>query len=211
MRGRAAPGLLDSYQAERRPAGKAIVDRAVRIAFTDEMDMEDEKEQFLTEMQMKLTYAGSPVVAETPGSAERIVAGPGPGERAPDVAGLRRAGVGHALRLFDLTRGTGHTLLLYADASTGEEDVSGFEKLAGKVRDDRPELLRTYVVASPDAVVPAALDLPVIRDDANAFRLAYGVRGPSAYLVRPDGHVGFRSSPVSGAALDDHLDTIFGA
>ncbi len=211
VRGQAAPGLLDSYEIERRPAGKAIVDRAVRIAFTDEMDMDDEKEQFLTEMQMRLTYAGSPLVAETPGSAERIVAGPGPGDRAPDVAGLRRFGVGHALRLFDLTRGTGHTLLLYADASTGEEDVLGFEKLAGKVRENHPELLRTYVLAGPDAVVPATLDLPVIRDDANAFRLAYGVRGPSAYLVRPDGHVGFRSSPVSGAALDDHLDTIFGA
>ena len=56
------------------------------------------------------------------------------------------------------------------------------QKLAGKVRDDHPELLRTYVVVSPEAVMPAALDLPVIRDEANAFRVAYGVRGPSAWL-----------------------------
>ena len=211
VRGRAAPGLLDSYEAERRPAGKAIVDRAVRIAFTDEMDMEDEREQFLTEMQMRLTYAGSPVVAEAPGSAECIVAGPGAGDRAPDVSGLRRVGIGHALRLFDLTQGTGHTLLLYADASAGEEEVLAFEKLAAKVRGNHPDLLRTYVVASPDAVLPAAFELPVIRDDDNAFRVAYGVRGAAAYLVRPDGHVGFRCSPISGTALDEHLDTIFAA
>jgi 2-polyprenyl-6-methoxyphenol hydroxylase-like FAD-dependent oxidoreductase/heme-degrading monooxygenase HmoA len=211
VRGRAAPGLLDSYEAERRPAGKSIVDRAVRIAFTDEMDMADEQEQFLTEMQMRLTYAGSPVVAEPPDSAEHFAAGPGAGDRAPDVSGLRRFGVGHALRLFDLTRGTGHTLLLYADASAGEEQVLAFEKLAAKVRGAHPGLLRTYVVASPDAVLPTALDLPVIRDDANAFRVVYGVRGATAYLVRPDGHVGFRCSPISGAALDEHLDRTFAA
>ncbi len=68
VRGIAAPGLLDSYDAERRPAGKAIVDRAVALAFTDEMDMEDEKAQFLLEMQMTMNYAGSALVGEEIGT-----------------------------------------------------------------------------------------------------------------------------------------------
>ena len=42
VRGLAAPGLLDSYEAERRPEGEEIVGRAVRMAFTDELDREDD-------------------------------------------------------------------------------------------------------------------------------------------------------------------------
>ncbi|MGY1619798.1 FAD-dependent monooxygenase, partial [Geodermatophilus sp. SYSU D00691] len=115
VRGRAAPGLLDSYEAERRPAGKMIVDRAVAIAFTDEMDMEDEKAQFLLEMQMTMNYAGSPLV----GQDGEFAGGPEPGHRAPDVLGLRRFGVAHDLRLFNLTRGTHTTLLLWGGGGGG--------------------------------------------------------------------------------------------
>ncbi|MEH1125639.1 FAD-dependent oxidoreductase [Micromonospora sp. CPCC 206061] len=202
VRGVAAPGLLDSYEAERRPAGKAIVDRAVRVAFTDEMDMDDERAQFLLEMQMTLTYAGSPLVGS---SGDLFDGGPMPGDRAPDVHELRRFGVGHPVRLFDLTRGTAHTLLAYADSSTAEDEFIGFEKLAEKVRG----FVSIYVVASPDAAVPPALDLPVLRDASGGFRSAYGLRGTGAYLIRPDGHVGFRCSPVSASALDEHLAQIF--
>ena len=208
VRGLAAPGLLDSYEAERRPAGKAVVDRAVRVAFTDEMDMDDEREQYLTEMQMTLTYAGSPLVGEAPDSAA-FAGGPRPGDRAPDVQSLRRFGVGHPLRLFELTRGTAHTLIVYADATTAEDELIGFEKLAAKVRAQDPTLVDVYAVVSADTVLPADIDLPVLRDEADAFREAYGVRGAAAYLIRPDGHVGFRCAPVSAAALDDHLANIF--
>ncbi|GIG63079.1 hypothetical protein Lfu02_74510 [Longispora fulva] len=209
VRGLATPGLLDSYEAERRPAGKSIVDRAVRVAFTDEMDMDDEKEQFLTEMQMTMTYVGSPLVDEALEDAGTFVAGPRPGDRAPDAEHLRRFGVGHPLRLFELTRGTAHTLLVYADAATTGDEMFEFEKLAGRVRGQDQDLITVYVLASPDASVPTDLDLPVLRDTADAFRTAYGIRGTSAYLIRPDGHVGFRCAPVSSAALDGHLAKIF--
>jgi 2-polyprenyl-6-methoxyphenol hydroxylase-like FAD-dependent oxidoreductase/heme-degrading monooxygenase HmoA len=202
VRGIAAPDLLDSYEAERRPAGKAIVDRAVRVAFTDEMDMDDEREQFLLEMQMTLTYAGSPLVGS---SGEGLDGGPAPGARAPDVQELRRFGVGHPVRLFELTRGTAHTLVVYADSSTGEEEFVDFEKLAENLRGN----VNVYVLASPDATVPPALDLPVLRDTSGAFRASYGLRGTGAYLIRPDGHIGFRCSPVSASALDEHLARIF--
>ncbi|SNS55004.1 2-polyprenyl-6-methoxyphenol hydroxylase [Geodermatophilus pulveris] len=207
VRGLAAPGLLDSYEAERRPAGKMIVDRAVSIAFTDEMDMEDEKAQFLLEMQMTMNYAGSPLVGETPG----FTAGPEPGHRAPDVQGLRRFGVAHPLRLFDLTRGTRSTLLLHADADVSEEQLLALEKLAVGVRQYSRGEVDPYLVADPDARVPLLVDLPVVRDADRSFAVAYGTAGAAtaAYLVRPDGHVGFRTRPVSEAALMDHLAGVF--
>ena len=117
VRGIAAPGLLDSYETERRPEGEEIVGRAVRMAFTDELDREDLKRQFLQEMSMLLSYSDSPIVGESLSAPDALPDGPMPGDRAPDVAGLRRRGVGHPLRLHDLTRGTRHTLLVYVDGS----------------------------------------------------------------------------------------------
>jgi hypothetical protein len=209
VRGLAAPGLLDSYEAERRPAGKMIVDRAVAIAFTDEMDMEDEKAQFLLEMQMTMNYAGSPLVGEArDGTA--FTGGPEPGHRAPDVRGLRRFGVAHDLRLFDLTRGTGTTLLLSVGAGVAEDEVVGLEKLAVSVRQATRGQVRPYLVADPGAQLPPLVDLPVVRDPGG-FRAAYGIPGPApaAYVVRPDGHVGFRAAPVTEAAVLEHLSRVF--
>lgn len=204
VRGLAAPGLLDSYESERRPAGKAVVDRAVSIAFTDEMDMEDEKAQFLLEMQMTMNYAGSPLVGERNNGAG-FLGGPEPGHRAPDAPGLRRFGVSHGLRVFELTRGTRATLLLYADATARADDIIDLEKLATAVRQQTSGQLDAYLVASPDADLPDLVDLPVVRDGAGAFRAAYGVSGVAAYLIRPDGHVGYRTTPVAADDLQEHL------
>jgi 2-polyprenyl-6-methoxyphenol hydroxylase-like FAD-dependent oxidoreductase len=209
VRGLAAPGLLDSYEAERRPAGKAIVDRAVAIAFTDEMDMADEKAQFLLEMQMTMNYAGSPLVSQA-SDAAGFAGGPEPGHRAPDVQGLRRFGIAHDLRLFDLTRGTHTTLLLAAGADVAEEQVLALEKLAASIRQGTRGQVHPFLVADGAARVPSLVDLPVVRD-LGAFRDAYGVgdAGTAAYVVRPDGHVGFRSRPVVEDALLEHLAQVF--
>jgi 2-polyprenyl-6-methoxyphenol hydroxylase-like FAD-dependent oxidoreductase/heme-degrading monooxygenase HmoA len=208
VRAQASRALLDSYEAERRPAGKEIVDRAVRVAFTDEIDMEDEKKQFLTDMQMTLSYASSPLVGESHAGASALT-GPGPGDRAPDVQALRRVGVGHPMRLFDLTRGTAHTLLLYADAATGEDQFQGLEELGSRVRDRWPDLINAYLVMSADVEAPAPIGLPTLRDTEGGFRAAYGVSGTAAYVVRPDGHVGFRSCPVVENGLHEHLARVF--
>ncbi|HEX5727882.1 FAD-dependent oxidoreductase [Microbacterium sp.] len=208
VRGIAAPALLDSYDAERRPAGKAIVDRAVALAFTDEMDMEDEKAQFLLEMQMTMNYAGSALVGEEIGPAA-VLGGPAPGERAPDVQGLTRFGVGHNLRLFDLTRGTRSTLLLYADETVNEGDMVELDKLATAVWQRSSGEVEAYLITSRDAQVPAHLDVPVLRDSAGNFRRIYDGQGLTAYLIRPDGHVGYRSAPATLAGISDHLQRIF--
>jgi hypothetical protein len=181
-----------------------IVDRAVAIAFTDEMDMEDEKAQFLLEMQMTMNYAGSPLV----GQDGEFSSGPEPGHRAPDVHGLRRFGVAHDLRLFDLTRGTHTTLLLWSGVDADPDEVAELEKLAVAVRQSTRGQVRPYLVAA--GPVPALVDLPVVRD-AGGFRDAYGLTDAdtAAYVVRPDGHVGFRTRPLAEDALQEHLARVF--
>ncbi len=114
------------------------------------------------------------------------------------------------MRLFELTHGISHTLLIYTDASTTEEDLRGYEKTAGAIRHRFPELVTIYLVRDPDAPRPPAVGLPVVYDTGRQWRAAYAAAGPCAYLIRPDGHVGFRTRPVLAGALEDHLRAVFG-
>ena len=106
---------------------------------------------------------------------------------------------------------TRSTLLLSADATASEEQVSDLEKLAVGVRQQTRGEVGAYLVAAPDARVPLLVDLPVVRDAAGTFAAAYGTAGAgtAAYLVRPDGHVGFRSRPLAEDALQEHLARVF--
>jgi 2-polyprenyl-6-methoxyphenol hydroxylase-like FAD-dependent oxidoreductase/heme-degrading monooxygenase HmoA len=210
VRGVAAPGLLDSYETERRPEGEEIVGRAVRLAFTDELDRDDLKRQFLQEMSMLLSYSNSPIVGESLSAPDALWDGPKPGDRAPDVAGLRRQGVGHPLRLHDLIRGTKHTLLVYADGSADAGAVTAAEKMCVDVRRQASGEIDVYLLLSPDVRDPRMLNPPVVRDTASEFRAAYGVTGTALYLVRPDGHVGFRSQAIDADALGKNLQLVFG-
>jgi hypothetical protein len=172
------------------------------------MDMEDEKEQFLLEMQMTMNYAGSPIVGEHLEDAPEST-GPEPGHRAPDVWGLRRFGVAHPVRLFELTRGPRFTLLLYADATADEGELFRLEKLAITVGQQGRDQIASYLITSSDTQVPSLVELAVLKDGSGAFADSYGVKGTAAYLIRPDGHVGFRSAPASTDELQPHLRGIF--
>ncbi|MFE0152187.1 FAD-dependent monooxygenase [Nonomuraea sp. NPDC059007] len=193
LRGVAAPGLLSTYGAERRPVGEEVVSRTVRYARTQSLGDADAT-QLAREGQLLVAYPGSPLSGEAqdpPGG------GPRPGERAPDVQGLTQEGLGFPVRLFDLLQGPGHTLILYADAATGLDDA---ETLAG--------LVRVYVVLAP-GVPPPEQGARVLRDATGAFRDRYAAGRSAAYLIRPDGYVGFRAQPMDLAAVTAHLRNTF--
>ena len=80
--GDAAPGLMDSYDAERRPVGEEVVGRTVRSAREGiGADSTDPDFVIRREAQLLIDYADSPIVA------------PGAGGRAPDATGLTRDAV----------------------------------------------------------------------------------------------------------------------
>ena len=87
----AAPALLESYDAERRPVGEEVVGRTVRNARAGiGADSADPDYVIRREAQLLIDYAGSPIVAA------------GAGGRAPDAGGLTRAAVTDPFRLFSL-------------------------------------------------------------------------------------------------------------
>ena len=177
-----ADGLLDSYDAERRPIGEEVVGRTVRSA-REGMGADSTDVDFVMrrEAQLLIDYAGSPVVAD------------GAGGRAPDARGLTRDAVTDPFRLFALLDGTQHTLLLYADAAA---TVEGVETVAAAAHQATHGLVDVYVIAHPDASVDST-DLPLIRDTEGDFARAYG---SEAVVVRPDGYLGY-AGPADAEAL----------
>ncbi|MFI5508151.1 FAD-dependent monooxygenase [Mycobacterium sp. NPDC051804] len=195
--GRAAPALLDSYDAERRPVGEEVVGRTVRSARDGiGSDSTDVDYVIRREAQLLINYADSPIVASNAGG------------RAPDATGLTRAAVTGPLRLFSLF-GPGHTLLLYADGTAGPADVEQFEKAAEAATAIAGDHLHVYLVAAPGADVGSTV-LPLIRDAESNFAAAYPTAGHAAFVVRPDGYLGFAGEHSDVDGLTAYLRKTFG-
>jgi len=195
VRGRAAPALLDSYDAERRPVGEEVVGRTVRNA-RDGIETGDLSYAVRREGQLLIRYDDSPIV------------GAGAGGRAPDARGLRRDMVTGPLRLFELF-GSNHTALLYAGSDTTPHMVAALEALAVAAVRAAAGALDVYVIVAPNAVLAGTV-LPVITDGDGEFAAHYGVSGTAVVIVRPDGYIGYQAADWQDTALLNHLAATFG-
>ena len=149
-------------------------------------EQSDPAVMLLREAQLLVGYPDSPIVAE------------GAGDRAPDVYTLRRDGVSVPTRLFDLLRGTAHTLLV-ADAG---ETLPG---LVGEARERAHGRLAAYSIGDGTG----APGVPAIGDPGGAFATAYGLSGTGLVLVRPDGYIGFRSEGLDRDGLLGAVGRVF--
>ncbi len=196
--GVAAPGLLDSYDAERRPVGEEVVGRTVRSAREGiGADSTDPDFVIRREAQLLIRYDDSPIVAD------------GAGGRAPDATGLTRAAVIGPLRLFSLLGRREHTLLCYAGDDATADDVSGVEEAAEAAAAAAHGRIDVFLIAAPKAATDTTV-LPLIRDTENDFARMYSTTaGLSIYVVRPDGYLSLASSGVNAEDLAAHLSATF--
>ncbi|MFE1791049.1 FAD-dependent monooxygenase [Streptomyces sp. NPDC059525] len=203
--GSAAPGLLASYDAERRPVGEEVVGRTVRHARRTAGAADQGTAAVLREAQLLVGYPDSPVVVRpSPGEADG--SGPGPGERAPDCGGLAGEVPAYPLRLHDLLRGREHVLLVYTDGAW-DSYVPRLAALTGGLPAGR---LTAYAVLTEGGTAYAgATPMPVYRDARGEFALRYGVRAPTAFVVRPDGYLGARLCPPAAEGLAEYLAGVF--
>ncbi|MEU1428229.1 FAD-dependent monooxygenase [Nocardia sp. NPDC005746] len=205
VRGDASLALLGSYDAERRPVGEEVVGRTVRSAREGiGADSTDPEFVLRREAQLLIDYAGSPIVAASPADEPA----PRAGARAPDARGLTRAAVAFELRLLPLLDGIRHTLLLYADDTTAESDLRALEEVATTAIAAAHCHLNVYLIATPEAAADATI-LPLIRDTAGEFAHAYRAARRSAFVIRPDGYLGYARRAAATADLVTYLASTF--
>ncbi len=186
--GDAAPGLLDSYHAERHPVAARVIEQTTRMTALGTLQhkgvrtlrnhlihlaaglapvrrkMADQIEE------TTISYRDSPIVARAAHHRDA----PEPGDAAPDVPGLAGGRSLHAL----LAEGAGHTLLQVGPAKV----EPAADSLDGLVV--TPEI-------DPEGLV--------------AERYGVGDHG-GLFAIRPDGYVGAR--PADADELEAYLARI---
>ena len=196
----AAPGLLDTYDAERRPVGEEVVGMTVRNAREGIGAGESSIETAMRrQAQLLVAYPDSPLNGGETGNVSNVH----PGERAPDARGLTRDCVQFPIRLFELLAGVNHTLLLCSDGS--EDSIGDCEKHSAAAVHAAHGQLDVYVIAPPssDSVYST---LPIIRDSDSQLCAAYGVEENCALVIRPDGYLGYRGDC---AGISVYLSKVF--
>jgi 2-polyprenyl-6-methoxyphenol hydroxylase-like FAD-dependent oxidoreductase len=187
LRGVAGPGLLETYNAERRAIGALMVEQAysryvTRVApYLGTEGMQPLVDDFSLEIGCR---CNSPAVVLEPGDDRALHEHPReskgrPGSRAPHVFVERDGARVSTLDLF----GRDFVLLV---APGGEAWRSA------------------ALAAAPGLGV--AVDCHVIAD--REFADAYGITGAGAVLVRPDGVIGWRALDGTGASLATVQDVL---
>src|ERR1700761_6023421 len=178
----AAPALLDSYEAERRPVAAGVLALSnARLAQTIERNDVPIRRDAST-IELGVNYRGWARARDDRDETAALRAG----DRAPDATGLATVDGDH--RLFDLTRG-GHFTLLSFGATPGTINASPFG-------------LRTlHVVQAPAAPGDIA-------DRDGYLARAYGATERTLVLIRPDGYIGLISDAGDTAAVPGYLAAI---
>ena len=194
--GRAAPALLDSYEEERIPVARRLLDttdrafslivsssplaallRSTMLARVGAFAMRFERVRmfaFLTISQTGIEYRGSSLSRTLPGLP---AAAPQAGDRFPWVR-LKLKQDAEATSLFEAIDDTRFTLLLF-----GQDPPASPTGLDG--------LLNTIVVSS---------DLHNVRELARVQ-----ISQPSFYLLRPDGHIALAGTRYDADAATRYL------
>lgn len=202
LRGEAGPALLDTYDAERRPAGEQAMEQAYQRYVTrsdPDLGMEGVQKP-INDMHVEFNRYRSSAVVQDP--AWRDDGAPDidprrsfalPGTRAPHVELRRGEAVISTLDLY------GHRFVLMAAA-----DGARWARAAAHASSSLEVPITTHVVARPGDAGELR-DLPPHRRTAGllfsrTFPEAHGIEPSGAVLVRPDGYVGWRAPRHSADA-----------
>ena len=201
LHGVAGPALLDSYEDERLPYGRAITEQSLANARSLGRGENVEaaapaagglaRPEFLNELGMIFGASYESGVIIPDGTAPPVVANPvtdyvatgRPGARAPHVWLERDGARVSTVELF----GSGFVLLAGSDGATW--------------RDAALAAARELGAPAQAFTVGGGGDLG---DPDKRWASVYGVGEDGAVMVRPDGHVGWRSS---GAGRDARAET----
>lgn len=194
LRHGAPDSLLDSYESERRPVGSEVVERARAYEASQHVGDRGGLAEMRRIAQVDVTYRGVPWVRDIGVTEDCPVRA---GDRAPEIGGLVRQGFGRFLRLKELADEPCHLLLTMIGA---DEDPAGPRAALDDLRRAYAGRLLAYAVHPHGSVPPVDYTLEV-EDRGGGFAQALGAGGGTTIVIRPDGHLGFRSGTLDMAAL----------
>jgi len=187
---RANDTLLDSYQIERKPVIKEVVETTDR--FTRLLLMSNPFILFLRKQLIKLmlaipsinNYVTRRMTQLSIRYQSNMSMSDNAGERAPDVM------MSNDSHFYDYLNDTYHHIMCF----TGERDIF---KMADFCKQIRFELLGPYKdIIKLHLVTPHVIDEPIdqIHDENNAIHQVYQIKKPSVIIIRPDGYVNYKST-----------------
>jgi 2-polyprenyl-6-methoxyphenol hydroxylase-like FAD-dependent oxidoreductase len=208
VRGLADESLVDSYDAERHPIGVQLLKttdrlfsvfggqnplarlargRVAPVLASRVLTRDWVRRRFIGMLaQLRLGYPDSPLNAED-GSGWH--GAPAPGDRAREADVLIDGQPG---RLYDVFRGTHHTVLLFTGLDDDARPAVELCRLAEQLEQAHPGMVTARVVtAERFADHPAALG-----DPTRSAHDQYGMTKPGAFVVRPDKYISYRGRPV---------------
>jgi hypothetical protein len=211
LHGRADPKLLDTYEPERAPVGRMVLrftDRAFTIATSTNPIVRFARTRlapaviplalraqagrayaFRTVSQLRITYRHSPAATEGPHPPRR---GPKAGDRLPDAPVTRD---GHTSSLHAATAAPHLHLLL-----CGPPTAWPSQQPAATIGHDWADLLAVHRVSAQPAP-----DVLHDTDGTALRRLGLDPTATAHYLIRPDGHVGYRAGGSDLTGLRAYL------
>lgn len=227
--GHTAEKLLDSYEDERRPIGRRLLQATgamsqailLRHPVADKLRdwtaslvtsldvVQDKIRKSLSELGIHYR-ASSIVVDDRPGDWRTALAslwdsGPRAGDRAPDASGLRTAD-GKELRCFDLLAGTRHVMLLFAAGGGDEATALARRQRLKQIAQRHGGHLEFYTVLPPDGpAASAAHDSSTLIDAGGELHRNYSVRDELLLIVRPDGYLAYRGEPADPDKVEAYL------
>jgi 4,5-epoxidase len=213
--GKASDRLLDTYEAERRPVAADVVrqtSRAWNILIGHTVFSRLFRNHVLLPLlrspamqrrwlesgsQLRVSYRGGPLAGTT--LRERLLSliryAPLPGDRAPS-APCRKVPSGEAATLGSLI-GARWALLLFDGSAAAQRDCAA---VAQRYLDDL-RIIRVLPAAGDGTLADPFGMEAVVHDSDGALAQAYRPGRSAAILLRPDGHIAWRSSQLAPEGL----------
>ncbi|HEX5992836.1 MAG TPA: FAD-dependent monooxygenase [Thermomicrobiales bacterium] len=228
-RDQAAPGLLDTYQAERHPIARGVLRgthlgtrlflaqnslmRAVREYVVPAIvDIPPVRHRILGAVsQLTINYRGSPLSVDADNREEgrrwlhRNARGPRAGDRVPDATLIDACG-STPVALFDLIS-QGWVLLIFPGDEVREETAGALDRVSRQISEAVGDAVHTYLVL--DTPGSGGATGTMLLDPSRKIADVFGARQGLVALMRPDGYLGYRGRLDQSGELASYLARVF--
>lgn len=216
MKGEGQPAILDTYNEERHPIAKDVLSITDKV--TKMMTIKTAAFSFMRDAAMsfagsfeklsnqlfkkfsQLYYSYEPNQILIKGGKDHPPEYVKVGGRAPDHTLMQE---GKEVRLFELFKGTHHTLLLFSGKKPSKIDLKALTSL-------HHPLIHTYYLYRNDSDLTFCPEKNrCLLDREPSAHTHYGINKTTAVLVRPDGYIGYIQYPLNKEDFNQYLKRIF--